>query len=166
MKALLIDAAAREVREVELCEGETFALRDMQRLVGGPIEIAWRFRDENVLFVDEEGMFKPQEHFFLIADRGDHPLAGNGLVVGREQYDATTGDYAGTDDVALTIEELTAQIRFVDRAYVDAWAKANASEPSATFTYYDAEGKPHTEVLSTFGRLIGDMPPSKKENEN
>lgn len=150
MKAILIDSAARAVREIDI-DG----LKDMQEAIGGYIEAAYYFPDKigNVLFVDEEGLLKRQEHFFWFAGRPDQPLAGNGLIVGKELYDAE-GEYVSTEDVAFTVEQIASLVRFTDIEHVRAWAIANASEPMATFTYIDSDGVPHTEVIATWSVLM------------
>jgi hypothetical protein len=152
MKALLIDSAARDIREVEYA-----GLADLQKFVGGYIEIAFSWRTDDVLFVDEEGLFKPQRHFFRIAGRGDQPLAGNGVVVGKERYDGE-GNYLSTNDPRITVDELREQVTFRSRDQVDAWAKANASEPSASITTFDKDGEPVTRVIGHYGELFGAMP--------
>ena len=160
MKAILIDSTAREVREVEVN-----GLSDMQKQIGGYIEFAYELPYGDVLFVDEEGLLKGLEHWFAFSGRPDRPFAGNGLIVGREVHDAD-GDYIRTEDVSASAETIAKYVRFLPVEYVQSWAKANASEPSATFTYIGDDGKPHTEVLSTFGQLLDALPPSTKENEN
>jgi hypothetical protein len=157
MKAYLIDAAAREVRAVEYA-----GLPDLQKMVGGYITTACGFVDGGCLFVDDEGLFKPQEHFFRISLRPDQPLAGNGVVVGRETYD-DDGEYIGTNDPTMTLTELAAMVEFRNRAQVDAWAKANASEPASSITMLHADGTAERHVTGRYvtgryGELIGRMP--------
>lgn len=145
MKALLIDVSAREVREVEY-DG----LADLQKMVGGYIEIARAWDHGDVLFVDEEGMLKGKTAFFAV-DGIAQPLAGNGVVVGRE-----TGDV--TADPTVTREALTKMISFGTREQVNAWAGANGGIPHASFTAIGPEGAEKTTVLGTWGDLIGAMP--------
>ena len=84
MKALLIDVAARAVREVTWEK-----ISDLHDLIGGYLTIGWQWHETgDVLFVDDEGLLRPQAHFFRFALRTDgQPLAGNGVIVGRELHD-------------------------------------------------------------------------------
>jgi hypothetical protein len=156
-KAFLIDTANREVREAEYQTNVACSdPKSLQTLIGGYIETAWSNEQGDNLFVDEEGLFKPQQHFFVWALRRDGvPLAGNGVIVGREvEHDC---DYH-TEPPSLDIETVRACVRFFDRSQVDAWAKANASEPASTITFMGQDGRPHTEVTDRVGTLYGDMP--------
>ena len=102
MRALLIDAAAREIRAVEY-EG----LRDMQTLLGGYLEVAKQWSNGDVLYVDEEGKLKRNLFGFLLPDRRDI-YAGNGLVVGPE-----VGDTAETKPPGLTVAMLRDMIQWI-----------------------------------------------------
>jgi hypothetical protein len=102
MKALLIDATAQNIREVEYQ-----SLTDMQRLIGGFIEVAYTWDDGDTLYVDEEGMLKGADRGFLITVRPDQPLMGNGLLVGEE-----TGEGLETNPPTMTVEELRQRVAF------------------------------------------------------
>jgi len=41
--------------------------RDIQRMVGGSFTTGFFWPSGDILFVDDEGLFKPQKHFFRIA---------------------------------------------------------------------------------------------------
>jgi hypothetical protein len=152
-KAFLIDAAAREIREVA-----SAGLSDSQRLVGGYIETAYAWGSGDVLFVDAEGMLKPQRYFFRPRRRGDQPLAGNGVVIGPKRY-GNDGEYLGTDDVTLDLACLREAVTFLTRDQADAWAKGNASEPAAVFYMIGKDGRVVEEtVVRRMGRMFRDMP--------
>jgi len=152
-KAILIDSAAREVREVEVSGG----LGEIQEAVGGYIEAAFYHPKGDVLFIDEEGLLKAQAHFFRYAPRADpQPLGGNGIIIGAEKYDAN-GEFAGNDDVSVSVDEVRGLVQFLSREQADAWAKGNASEPFASFTFIE-KGILHTEVTGRFGELFANMP--------
>ena len=59
------------------------------------------------LFVDEEGLFKPNQKFFVASDHMFHPLAGMALAVGVDE----DGNTVPPD---ITLEELEASVMFVD----------------------------------------------------
>lgn len=145
MKALLIDSAAREVRTVQYSN-----TKDLEKLIQADMfTIAWTWPNGDVLFVDDEGLSKPQRHFFRLALRSDdQPLAGNGVVVGAEQYD-DDGNYTATDDPAITAEELAQLITFMTREQADAWAKGNASEPAVIVA---------GDVVERYGNVFDEMP--------
>ena len=108
-KALFIDSAMRSVTEVEIG-----GLEDMQRLVGGYIETAVAWANGDMLFVDEEGLLKPQEHFFrLPVERPDQPFAGNGILVGREEEGPQFEDGYTTHPPTTTADELRAKVIFL-----------------------------------------------------
>lgn len=101
MLAYWIKAKEKTVEEVQY-EG----LPDLQRMVGGPLELAMRWGSGDVLYVDEEGMFKYPD--FIIVRDGHQPFAGNGVYVGRE-----TGD---TRPPKRTLAEVTAMVSFAPRS--------------------------------------------------
>jgi hypothetical protein len=150
--AILIDVAAREIREIE-----NTGLDALQAAVGGNIEAAYYWENGDVLFVDEEGLFKPQTNFFRVPMRDDQPFAGNGVVVGKELFDAKD-DYIGTDAPTITVEALREIVEFRDRVQVDAWAKANASEAASAVTIVDKAGNVETTVTGRMGALFAEVP--------
>ena len=58
------------------------------------------------LFVDDEGLFKDDQSFFLVFDY-PQPLAGKALVVGCDEE-------GNTIEPSITIEELEARLIWVD----------------------------------------------------
>ena len=101
-----------DIRTVEAVEYKTLA--DLQRMVGGFIESAWRNKKDDAVFVDEEGMFK-YDGFFTIAG-GHQPFAGNGVLVGRDRSESSK-DYNAlpTHDPSMTLAEVTSAVRFMSR---------------------------------------------------
>lgn len=80
MKAYWINATEQTISEVSFA-----ALKDLQRLVGGYIEVAVLWPNGDTLYVDEEGLLKSKRKFWAIpSKRKDQPFAGNGVLVGRE----------------------------------------------------------------------------------
>src|SRR6187399_2253097 len=96
-KALWIDSKNRTITEVD-CNG----LEDMRKYVGGSICFAMSWNTGDVLYVDDEGLLKPQEHFFMLPGC-QNPLAGDGLIVGPE---VETEDRWWTENNIITISEL------------------------------------------------------------
>ena len=111
-KALLIDAANRQVTEVELA-----VLGDFQRLVGGPhgavyIEpVSQRWLPGHVLLVDEEAHVRTLQPYGFRVYGGSEMLGGdvvrgNALVMCR----AEDGEFAAP---GITLAELAPMIRWV-----------------------------------------------------
>lgn len=107
MKAYLIDAVAKTVTEVEhngdYREIYTFLGCDLFTVVRLDSTESETDRGDG-LFVDDEGLMKPQAHFFKIAGF-DQPLAGNGLVLGTDDEGESTAP-------AMTLAELQAIVTF------------------------------------------------------
>ncbi len=100
MKFIVIDSEKREVREEEV---EKDTLAQMQRIVGGLIERAHTIDDDNEIFVDEEGLLKGKQDFFLIY--GAHqPFAGNGVIVGIDKKGNTIGSNLNVDQVRRSVQ--------------------------------------------------------------
>jgi len=112
MKVLFINAKDMSVEEREL-----ESHKDIRPLINGWIEAAYRYENGDVLYVDEEGLLKNPRHFFLIPERGDQPLAGNGVIVGREveveedQIDKHPEGFYHLD-VKTTISDLVGKLSF------------------------------------------------------
>ena len=59
------------------------------------------------LFVDDEGLFKPDQKFFLCGDFPHQPLAGMALAV-------SVDEHGNTVPPRITLDELEARILFAD----------------------------------------------------
>ncbi len=115
MKAILIDAINKEVKEVEIDEEKDF-LDQAYALIGCTTIEGVDFDEtgENFGYVDEEGMLKQPKHFFTI-ENGWQPYAGNCLIVG-------TDDEGGNTDVSysMTVEKVRGMVEFKDLYQVKA----------------------------------------------
>jgi hypothetical protein len=153
MKAYLIDSAAQTITEIEYS-----GLAALQSLIGGYIEVAWTWQNGDVVYVDEEGLLKPQSAFFRLAPRRDgQPLAGNGVLVGREQAAKNADGYI-TLPPTTSLDALRSQVQFLSYEQVQAWAKGNASEPAVVVSSQSPDGRETRDVVARFGRLYGDIP--------
>lgn len=105
-KALLIDAKAHEIREVEVSD-----LQSMYAVIGCElVEAVYLNEQRDSVFVDEEGLLPHRNpvRFFYI--NGTHqPLAGNGLVLGC----TASGD--SVSPKAITKEWLEANVVYIER---------------------------------------------------
>lgn len=86
-------------------------LKDMQRCVGGHLEVAYMWSSGDTLYVDDEGMLKPKDGYFVLAERRDQVLHGNGLVVGPELGSSSSWT---TANPTMTLLDLKQRVRFFD----------------------------------------------------
>lgn len=108
-KGYLIDSTKCKIEAVEFAD-----LAGLQALVGGSIEGAYQWENGDVLYVDEEGLLKDQIlGFFAIPERPDQPLAGNGMLVGREiEGEQYPNGYTNLPPT-MTLAELFGRVRFL-----------------------------------------------------
>ena len=101
-KAILIDAKNREIREVEV-DG----LKDIYRELGVQlIQVGTYLANEDVVYVDEEGLYGDTSAWFVI-EGGHQPFVGNGLVIG-------TNPRTGEDvDAVATVEDIKSKVKFL-----------------------------------------------------
>jgi hypothetical protein len=113
MQGYLIDPEAKTISAVEYNYSNIAELIDCDLFCHGH---SWPNGD--VLFVDDNGLLKPQRHFFRVRTRLDgQPLPGKGLVVGPDN--ATDSDPPGQ-----SIDDLRRTIEWITREQFVAWAKA------------------------------------------
>lgn len=163
-KALWIDSSKKQITEVEV-DG----LADLNHYVGGDIRMAARFRNGDVIYVDDNGLHNHPDRFFKIDSR-DQPLAGDGLLVGPE-IEIADDDKAGLlahpqgyylADYGMPKDAVERFVRFLSPEQVKAWGKANASEPAISITMMDDRGNAKTTVLKTYGDLYKEVFGDKK----
>lgn len=99
MRVIIIDAKEKRVYEKEIENG----LKQLQDIVGGYIEIAHRFDNSNddVIFVNEEGLFEPAPRNYFMFFGAHQPFAGNGVIC---------GDGVGTN---LSVREIESKVKFL-----------------------------------------------------
>jgi hypothetical protein len=120
MRAILIDAVAKTVTEVDYAGKTNSGLDDLYRLLdcrrvdalqidGNIFEKGWHsvFYDDR--FLRDEA--NSPRHFFQIqTKRGPSPpIAGKGLVVGHNREH--------TDDATLTVDQIRAAVTFTERRF-------------------------------------------------
>ena len=149
MKAIFIDSLAKTVSDVSF-EGSG----DLRKLIGGRLEAApVKLPAGDVLYVNEDGM-RLGGGFYKF-EGYPQPLVGQGVVVGPEWEHGTA---FGNHDPKSTVRSVQAAVRFLTRENVDAWGKANASEPAVTFASFGQDGAATTTVSSRYGSLIASIP--------
>lgn len=109
MKAYLIDSENKTISETSVD-----SWKDIAPAIGADLFTTITIENNDTLYVDDEGLLKPQENFFLYAGY-DQPLAGNGLVLG------TTGEGESTDP-KNSIEFIRSKVRFMTRREAYEWA--------------------------------------------
>ena len=112
MRVILIDAKNRQLREDFIDDEKT--LDGLQEAVGGNIEVAVQFDDGDCVYVNEEGLFHSNDHWFFV--EGAHqPFAGNGVV-------SCINEAGDTIDARISIDELLPKIQWMTRKEAVAWA--------------------------------------------
>lgn len=101
MRAILIDPVARSFTEVDY-NGDW---KTISKHLGCELfDIV--FTELGDVYVDDEGLFVPDQKFFMI--EGCQPLAGRGLVFGR------VDDEGDTTPATVSIEELEQKVKFLN----------------------------------------------------
>ena len=104
MKAILIDVENRVVKEIDIDKGIDAMY---SALKCDCFTIAHSLPKRDSIFVDDEGLLKPQDFFFTY--EGAHqPFAGNGLIMGCK----ANGDSA---DCKIDVNEVKSKVTFYDR---------------------------------------------------
>lgn len=156
-RALFINAATQEITEFDHQHWKDIA--DKVGMMG----LAARFKNGDIMYVDDEGFLKPQAHFVKVPE-GEQPYAGNAVVVGPDEFKyVTLGD--GTEDLqekvldaVTSVEEMREKTRFLTYDQMQAWGKANASDIGFSVTTVDATGRSCTRVHSRMGELVASIP--------
>lgn len=112
MKAILINAETRSFSTVEIK-----SWKDIAPAIGAELFEIVTIEQNDALYVDEEGLMKPQDNFILY-DGYPQPLAGNALVLG-------TDDEGESTDPKNTLEFLKGKIRFMNRYQAREYAIKN-----------------------------------------
>lgn len=100
MRAILIDAVRKQVREIEI-SGD---LKSLQDCVEGYIELV-RLDDKNDMYVNEEGLINGTQDFFTY--HGAHqPFAGSAVIVGHNDEGETT-------PTTLALKEVRDSVKFL-----------------------------------------------------
>ncbi len=110
MKAILIDTVTQTVREVELPDPKKVgygasnqAIYDLLGEGTTMMESAVYLPKNDVIFVDEEGLFNPKVGCFTFD--GSHPFHGNGIICGGTAQGSSA-------DVKISLLEVNAKVRF------------------------------------------------------
>ena len=104
MKAILINAKTKEVKEVEM--GRDY--KEIYTQLECELFTAGTYLDEaDVIYVDDEGLINGTDNFFTF--EGAHqPFAGNGLIMG-------TDDEGESTDCKVSFNEVKDRVKFYER---------------------------------------------------
>ena len=113
-KAYHIDAVNRKITEVVINND-----KEIYPFLGEGVDIfdIVVVEKRDTIFVDDVGLLKSPEHFFLYNSYG-HPLAGNAVVMGSSPDGESI-------DPKMTIDELKQRVKFMSIDDVSAWIHAN-----------------------------------------
>tara|TARA_R110000772_G_scaffold30806_5_gene76493 strand:+ start:3364 stop:3702 length:339 start_codon:yes stop_codon:yes gene_type:complete len=109
MKAILVNPFLRTITEVEMTDNyqEIYTQLSTDEITVGCFTTGWRCANDDILYVDDEGLFKKGWPLFDVG-RGDGSLlAGKGLIQGDD------GE-GGAADVKSTVAEITELVRWTD----------------------------------------------------
>lgn len=117
MKILQICPEQKMIIEHDLKEKDDEGyLDEFQDLVGGNIETAHIIDDNHRIFVNEEGLFEENRHYFLYP--GAHqPFAGKGIIVTEDNSDCD-----------LNPNYILKNIKFFNELEMAVWLKLNGGE--------------------------------------
>lgn len=101
MRAILIDPVERSFTEVDY-DGDYKSI--YYHLGCDLFDVV--FTEMGDIYVDDEGLLKPNQKFFMVDNIS--PLAGKGLVFGR------VDDDGNTTEATVTIKELEKKVKFLD----------------------------------------------------
>ena len=101
VKVLVVDPFKKRIYEQEIGQDN---LQEMQKIVGGHIEAAGSFANGDILYVNEEGLFKDKQEFFKVGEINPDPLAGVGFVQGHDDEGAGKDATISHLDLALKVE--------------------------------------------------------------
>ena len=111
---ILIDPFLNQITE----ELITQDYHDIYKLIDCRTFDAVRINDQrDSVFFDDEGLYKPDQQFFLI-EGYPQPLAGKGLIIGCDE----TGE---SKDAKITLHEAREKIIFLSPIQVLAWCRNN-----------------------------------------
>ncbi len=104
MKAIKIDSKEKRLYWVEIKE-----LEDMQKEVGGFLELAYSYKEGKesfILYVDEDGFFKGNSDSFIFKGAPQPMYVGDGLVVSIDNKTAHINDFTAD------LEKLKEKVKF------------------------------------------------------
>lgn len=101
-RCILIDVQNESVTEVFLEDGLDAIYEALKCSTFEAVNI----RDNNDIFVDEEGLFKVNENTKFFQYGSSQPLVGNGLVT-------SYGDEGETIDTTMSVDEVRKEVKFL-----------------------------------------------------
>lgn len=109
MDAFFINSTDRTIAKVDYT-----GIKDLYRMVGGPIELAMHWSNGDVIYVNEEGLLMNLPNWFTVIG-GHQPFAGNGVLVGREVEE---GNSYYTLSPTISLVRLKSLVTFYSHAQV------------------------------------------------
>ena len=99
MRAILIDPARKTIEETKY-DG---TLEDIYKHIEQAVITTVRVDEENILYVDDEGLYRPNQHYFRWGPQ--KYLAGRGIIIGVNE--------AGEDvEATISIDEVRKDVQF------------------------------------------------------
>lgn len=123
MQALLIDPANQTVTTVELPDTGDKLPAIYKHLQCDTFDAA-TLPNGDTVYVDDEGLLKPLQHFFAVRGMPE-PFAGRGLVVG-------TDNRGRSITPTISLQELTEHVKFIELITKQIAMVRDASNPTDT----------------------------------
>ena len=120
MNAYLIDPKARTITAVD-CDYKTKSIQAIYDLCGWhTFDCVGMDDDGNTIYVDDNGLLKPpSQHDYFMLVGYPAPLTGTALILG-------SNEDGETRDCTLTLEQVQAKIKFLDRDTTHMLARQSA----------------------------------------
>jgi hypothetical protein len=148
MNCYLIDPAARTITR------HAYTYKSLRTFFpSGVFCSACRLPNDDVIYVDDEGMLHPLLPSFRFKSQGGantQPLIGPGVVTGVDT------DH-GTADPRSTIAALERDIEWLTEDQALDWFKSRVDEAFSSITTFSPGGVAHTEALGHFCDLLPTM---------
>lgn len=103
MKMILIDAFNRKIRQID----REPKLETYYELIGCRTIDAVYLENQNVGYVDDEGLLSNPQHFFHIPGIIPYPLAGNMVIIGTDDQGNDVAPHISADDISPIIQFMT-----------------------------------------------------------
>lgn len=101
MKAIYINAIDKTVTEIEIEKGINPIYSKLECDI---FECPMQRENNDFLYVDEEGMLKPERNFgFIFGEYPQQPLFGHGLLIGTDEFGNSIDCESKTEDVKKII---------------------------------------------------------------
>ncbi len=120
MRAYLIDPRGREIRAIELTEGDRLMLQEMRQIIGADgLDHATISDMHDSLWVDDSGLKRGERIYAFKLPVQSDPIAGKAIVIGADEIGRTQAPFIPIAVLRDTIEwlgEIVPEVTWEDTA--------------------------------------------------